>query len=187
MAVKSKTPAKKRKKDPFLSKTKPQQRVALAKDALKWLKDDLIKAETGTVCELDFDDAPRGDQVQPYLIKAIKNKDLNCDVCLRGALLLAAVFRNNHFTCDELEWSSGMYSPTNRVDQRLNKHFSRDQIALMEGAFEGSISPSAHKRLRSAKNREAVLDFCLKYNSDHERMVAILKNLIKNKGTFKLF
>lgn len=148
--------------------TKAEKRVAVAKDALKQLHTEKYLAETGTYIGCNIDDTLgsdwRPDQAQKEL-KTMKP----CSVCARGALLLSAVRKFNEATVSDVlqtkEWPSADL-------------FGWEQLSLIEAAFElweengGKPMPKAFA-------------FGNKFTNDHDRLVAILKNVIKNNGTFK--
>jgi len=164
--------------------SKAEQRVAVAKDALKQLQYEKYTATKGVyigheletrVCKWvdGYDDAELSnakEQLQPLLIK---DKGL-CKVCAKGALFLSAVRKFNKATVGD------MSDENFKVAENI---FGSTNFDLIEAAFE----KWDYLRGNSTWNIPS-LDaeaFGHKYDNDHDRLVAILKNIIKNNGTFK--
>jgi hypothetical protein len=145
---------------------KAQERVLIAKDALKWVKAGVLTPMAGDyiVPENDLDPYDYGmDKVQ--LRDIVLGK---CQVCMKGALFLAKAVRYNNVLASQLDLAQCS------MDTPMNEHFSPVQLSLIESAFEGW------------DHVEGCEEFNSRYPDDSDRMIAILKNIIKNKGTFIL-
>lgn len=167
--------------------TKPEKRVALAKDVLKLTKQDNIKFSSKylkleTVDELIDDDWKK---------QVSKNKDKikSCTVCAKGALFVANVFRNNHCTFNQLDNFCG-------DDKRLQNLFGNLQYDMIETAFEGRVYNDESEKLeiitvtyhsiirKITELGKKCIDFTKGCKSSKERLEKIMKNIIKNNGTF---
>lgn len=149
-----------------------QRRVMIAEDALQQLKIGKFVATPGTyvnACDL-ADEAGITDDVQLNTLLHNPTLKSSCDVCARGALLLSAVRYRNDCTIDDC----GTTSEDSHV-----REFGTEQYGIEE-AFEEYDSENT--------NGEGWAD---KFLSKKERgnattrLELILKNIIRNKGTFK--
>lgn len=146
----------------FESLSPSAQRVAIAKDALAQLNASTYRA-AHTYCDLKKTvpaDVPLHESLRSIP---------RCYVCARGALFLSAVRKSNNFTpdYDTSHISDDEFAP---VEDRF---FTRKQCDLIEAVYEGfpNMTPSGS-------------DFHDHYSNDNERLAAILRNIIKNNGTF---
>jgi hypothetical protein len=153
----------------FDSMTPAQRRVAIAKDALSIIRLKNIKVKQGFYLESKFlDNMCRKDDTAVCDIDSMLKS--NCKVCARGALLLSSVKIFNSASYGDLSTCG-----SNNDDNVAFESFSKEQLLLIEWVFEGWY----HKDDRIHKWKE-------KYPVPHDRLVAILKNIIRNKGTFKI-
>ncbi len=191
-----------------MKKTKQQRRLEVLKDALKQLRAKKIIANTGSVFnslnyELDEScDANPDTDAQEIIKKLLKTeKKPICKVCARGALLISTIHKENNFKIDHLFSTEGSFDENYNENQRLLKLFSKEQLCLMENAFEvediGDINyynPSWNSKgdfyginYEHLSDKKALLSvsFGKKYKKPNDRLEAILKNAIKNNGLFK--
>jgi hypothetical protein len=169
-------------KTPFSKLSKSEKRIVILKDALKHLRAERIHADGGFVMRVDDTNYTELQSCDlQSLIKARK-----CTVCQRGALLFAMVYRSDNFIVDLTKTKlgsngsfGGYHGDDKLIDPFLEKLFSVDQLKLMETAFEGSYW---HFGLGSSDSARA---FGGRFHNNQDRMEAILKNAIKNKGIFK--
>ena len=143
--------------------TKAKQRVLIAKDALKWEAAGALRpSETrGYVYPVK--------SPWPYEDDYKQARDVNigpCHVCALGGLFVAKAVRYNAVTIRQLTWGHG-----GAATECLEDHFSIEQLELIEGCYE--IWPwRSEDALRWGRfNRP-------------ERFRRIMKNIIRNKGTF---
>ncbi len=147
--------------------SKAEKRVVIVKDALKQLEEGKYTAQRGSYffTDLDMYDFARDygvkidDSAQPFMDEIQEG----CEVCVMGSLLLSHIRLNNKVSIKQLHNVS-----SDGIIHDLRNSFTKTQLKLMEAAFEGYSGFS-----------EAG------YNTDKECLIAILKNVIKNKGTFK--
>lgn len=162
------------KNKPTKRLTITEKRVVVAKDALKQLKAERFVAQIGHYLGMDITQAleeveDRTCQAQPYL------KDAKvCTVCAKGALLLSAIRKFNKATIRDV---------LNEDMSKPEKLFGEHNLDNMEAAFEtwDCFSGSRYGQPVPVK----VEQFGHNYDNAHDRLVAILKNVIKNNGTFK--
>jgi hypothetical protein len=195
--------AKKNKR--FKAMTKPEQRVAIAKDVIAQIKLKRIKALplTYLVTNPTDDSDIRGDQIlcgvadDTELQSVFKEKITSCNCCAKGAIFLAAVERFNNLP---INWKTrpfmhgGGYFSGELVTKHLGEYFSAEQLNMIEGAFEGFYL--GHNRT----TREKIYKYATKHGCDvlgdrdenfqyetaEDRLLAIMKNIVRNKGTFKV-
>jgi len=163
-------------------KTKAQLRIEIAKDVLKHIKANKIIAETGTYFEPKIKAEYKGKQLQEVLPK-IKE----CTVCALGGLFYSYVGKHNNFQIDQEGLSETEFNDYEMRD--LMSMFSKHQLYLIECAFEGkdirnrchynsNIAPSTRRNAQYYKDTNEI-------NDDEEALIHIMKNIIRNKGTFK--
>lgn len=153
-----------------------QRRVMIAEDALAQLKIGKYVATPGTYVdagELSVE-AKLEDEVQLNTLLHDQTLKSSCNVCARGALLLSAVRHRN----DCLIGTDGITS-----DESWVKEFQGQQEEI-EAAFENYA-------FSDRPNLEEGNEWCKKFLTKKERadetkrLELILKNIIRNKGTFK--
>jgi hypothetical protein len=148
--------------------TRAQERILIAKDALKWVKagalipmHNVYVGASKSILSTDFDR-----QLRDVVLG-------ECKVCIKGALFLAKAVRFDHVLAREL-CEAGHSS-----DSPLNEHFDEGQLDLLERTFEGWSEWGTNED-------EDIKKFAKRYPKTKDRLVAILENIIKNQGTFKL-
>lgn len=127
-----------------------------------------------------------------------------CECCALGAMFMGCTLNNNKTTAgdlDEVEYVLGNYvenrETTGPLANGLNKFFSFEQLKLIEQAFEGGDGafdidlyrhPKTGEHLddpRTPSAKEAkLLAWEKKYPNAKKRLVAIMKNIVDNNGTF---
>lgn len=182
----------------FKKLTKSQQRVAVAKDALKQIKIGRyyidpysVFTSPGIGTMLRKGEVSYEDELQKVLVKYFKKSKKNtCEVCQRGALLTSLVRLDNNFLVNQRELG-GMFSVYSTTDKRLMKVFEAEQLELVEQVL---MNPKGHKafwlKYLPKVNREVFLEEyatgCKITHKQSEKIaVAILKNMVRNNGTFK--
>lgn len=172
----------------FLAASPAEKRVMIARDALKQLKLGKIIAKRGKFVEGLFrmgDKNPENMELQKVL------PDINCKVCGLGSLFVSQVrfIDNCKLTDTDIEY--GYLEMEDRLKQ--TKYFSKEQKVLIEVAFEGgggyyqdddyADEYNVNKYL-SKKKINSAIKFYNTYDGAEERLIAILKNIIKNGGEF---
>ena len=134
--------------------SKAKQRVLIAKDALEWEAAGALIAAQGQYV------APLLAPIDGSLWQQARDTFIGkCQVCALGALLVAKAVRYDNVTREAL---------LGQNTQALREHFDEDQLTLIESAFEGW-------------NDESWFDA---YPDESARFRAIMRNIIRHKGTF---
>lgn len=115
-----------------------------------------------------------------------------CSACAIGAMFVCAVDRPQFKVrledgLDEVhDWSNLNDIRHASMTDALRKYFEADQLALIETAFECRMSRKGSYFAKSLSDQQfkRAQKFGRKYKPK-ERMTAIMKNIVKNAGTFK--
>lgn len=158
--------------------TRAKMRVAIAKDVVKQIKAEMydmnFPAYIGTNCTITKDSA----------------QNLKCRTCAIGAAIVSGIRLFN-----KVQAKSGLY-PIDAA-QLIKTWFPLKQAALIELAFQGSIKGlSGGDVLKINKDVipkafQKAIDFYFKYPNNFDldcapkRALALFRNIIRNKGTFK--
>jgi len=171
------------------------KRIAIAEDILKQIKAKQYNIESGTwlnINPVDMEEnlknTTKAEMLQNVLLGGkhaviMEAPPAKCTCCAVGAACASAI---RLFNQDSLRGSPkygyeiARYSEGIKI---LNKYFPLAQVDLMEAAFE-MRTDTHHKHANQADIDDAV-KFGEEYNYDTDRLVAICKNIIKNKGNFK--
>jgi hypothetical protein len=195
----------------FSAATAAEKRVLVAKDVIAQIKLKRIEAVSGAWVNptryAAFD--PDGPNVtnDGNVANRSAQKDLlsgatgTCSCCALGAMFVSCTLFNNQTTAldlHQIQWSLGdMIEADEKLSNGLNKFFSAQQLRLIEQAFEGGHGQftedvdagdeeSDNPADRAAvKLSQRLLSWEDKYRNDEDRLIAIMKNIIKNNGTFK--
>ncbi len=163
------------------------KRVLVAKDVIKLLKGDKFTAATGHFMSLgndvDYADSEREESMQKTgLREAFLGNHVECSGCALGGLMLSCTLYNNKYTYGELSDTGGdlgaWVKNERPIKNGLNKIFSRDQLKLIEQSFEGGTG-----YFTGGAPYEAEV-FYGNYDDDKKRLLAIMENIVRNKGTF---
>lgn len=190
--------------------TKVEMRVAVAKDVIKMVKDGQITAERGSYFESNFQLHPIGrlkrffkniffnrmmERAEGDLLASASLKDAipsmlseaSCQVCARGAAFLAYVKRFNKVKIGQFFDSDGNVNDDKSriISKRKSRElFGAKNVQFIEVAFEGDPRRCPSNRLRMAEKVRAV-QFYEAIPGGDDRLIAIMKNIIANEGTFK--
>lgn len=183
--------------------TKAEMRVAVCKDVLARIRAKKIGVKHGRYLQL------KGGQMLAELMGDNKSCDLQelvpvmkCNVCAKGALFLSAV--DKYDDCELRRENSAIYGDSITVNNihsynnsieydamqpTLNKLFSEAQLTMIEEAFEAKRPNYVYVNYLDGAvpppNVKAAYEWGLKQPRGEARMVAIMKNVIKNGGEFK--
>lgn len=170
-----------------------KRRMAIAEDVLASLEVEAIRANTGSFVRLDLDtlnSVEAGQQLQPTFL----NPELSCSVCALGACFVSAVKLGNDFCVTEDHIDNNQL-PFSDINDTLSKYFSAAQMQLIEIAFEegrGWWKLDSHKLVVTEGQFRAAQRFGSNayasgnyYYGPTNKLKAIMKNIIDNKGTFK--
>lgn len=159
-----------------------EKRVEVAKDLIERIKIGQLFPETGRFTKF----------IKKYEnnVKTLLNSDSEtvCEVCAKGGLLMSYIGRVNQVDRESL----GIFS--NDSDsfehRKLAEIFSYEQLSLIEFAFEGEkflyLNESGEIIHIDLENSIKAQNFYEKYDDPSKRLLLIARNIIRNKGTFKL-
>ena len=169
--------------------TKAEIRIAIAKDVIAQIKAKKYKPTQGTWV------ADENQSYDQWLydnaldckvdVRDYTNNIKKCNVCALGSLFVSAVNKYNNVygtywsvSAEEVFNIDNEYS-----ESPLLRYFTLNQLQLIEFTFERGLGviglEDDHPMVEKANT------FFLKYSKSKDRLVAIMKNIIKNKGTFK--
>lgn len=186
-----------------------EKRVAIAKDVLLRLSTKAIRAESSYL-KLETKDGRDGWDVKLGRAPEIEDQQLNtaisegkiiCRVCADGALFLSHVMFSNHLTVKQATDIVSFH----QVQNRLQEIFSRDQLLMIETAFEGraihdeevSIIVEAPEEF-DAEMDEVISELTLtplgdklvlwrdQFDEAEDAMRAIMENIIQHEGEFTI-
>lgn len=170
---------------------KAKLRVRVAKDVLQTLKGNMmVRRGTGYLFINNSEFQKIKEKISNRSSKKIagKIKNQNCTVCALGACFLSLVSLDNEFNFDQdmdlstkIGWENSQAPLSKSLFKRLLKVFSLIQLFMIEAAFETyHIKQNTRAILKATR-------FCENLYSFHPPIVleAIMKNIIKNEGTFK--
>jgi hypothetical protein len=164
----------------FAALSPEQQRVAIAIDTIQQLWLGVFRATSGTYLELT---SPETFKVNQELQEVLTAEGIICEVCARGAIFASAVRKSNAaMVCSYDAGNTTLeMGPSIPIFSRKElAFFSRDQLELMEGAFEmwekeGTLDDDLAR---------AATRFGRYFFDEDERLMAIMQNVIDNNGTF---
>lgn len=183
---------------------KNEKAVLVAKDVLKQIKLKKYIPNAGSYIK-------RSDDYDSLKALGLKKKDdvrnnfdkiPPCRVCALGSMLLSCTNLGNRLTFSDVDIITGSKIDSldkPKIKKLFNSIFDAYQLLLIENAFEKpSVSSDRYAKdilglKLSNEDFDKCLNFYYKYNTGYnydysasERMVAICKNIIKNKGRFVL-
>lgn len=177
---------------PFDKLSKTQQRIILAKDVILQVKAKVANAVEGQYFDVDdYGDHDFAYEKNNEFREIVS--DVKCEVCAKGALFLSHIVRTNKFSILQSLQQQGHDSIINR----LAEIFTKNQLDLIETAFEKEVIEDKNRTLSYPDSRDKFADVILtdiakaavkfgkKYRSENNRLIAIMQNIIDNNGTFK--
>lgn len=160
------------KNEQFAAMTPAEKRVNLAQDVIMQLNAELITAEQGTYLSLH------------------EENSLKCDACALGSLFICSVTKPElALDIDDLVDMGDRES----MQDHLEGIFDHAQLDMIETAFEMDPYMSYPEDLdlydESAVTAfddlvDKTIEFGRKYDDDKARLIAIMENVVANKGTF---
>lgn len=165
--------------------TPAEQRVAIAKDVIKQIKEQKLIVRCGRYAALlHAFDLPNGPVVGgKFSQQTLLREDVRCEVCAVGAAIVSGLRLFNGASFDII------WSPDGEGAADKAHWFSRSQTALIERAFEKKaaciIANCLPDCAPTGELLERVLAFKRRYRSPRKRVLAIYRNIIRNNGEFK--
>ena len=165
--------------------TKPEKRVLIAKDVIKLIKAKKIVIQGGRYFQVGSRGRYIGKQLKDILPKIPK-----CQVCALGGLFYSYVSKYNNYEIDD----EGLININEKDDEMrglLNDIFSKNQLYLIECAFEQSDIEANCRWKYSFDTITRAEEYRDKHNlsgykDDDKALIHIMKNIISNKGLFKV-
>lgn len=164
------------------------QRVRIARDVIAQLRDGSINALPGNY--LSFPNPVAWDSAQRSngQVHIALDDQHGCHVCALGATFVCAVKRANglpfsQFSAHRFEVNKTRLS----IHSYLQHWFSLEQLGLIECSFERDARwamPETPLDLIDRALKFSNLRSWVTYSSGSELMVAIMKNIISNRGEF---
>lgn len=174
----------------FKKLSKAKQRIEIAKDVIVQLKNKTYFAETGTYVGAELTEGAEQmfgicyvDELNTQTNLAMKMGMINCDVCAKGALVMSHIMKTNDCETNELD----SLDDSSTIVERLHGVFEENQLHLIETAFECDERFIYENDVTEFDEEEITraVKFGERYSNETNRLIAICKNIIKNKGTFK--
>ena len=165
--------------------TKPEKRVLIAKDVIKLIKAKKIVIQGGRYFQVGSRGRYIGKQLKDVLPKIPK-----CQVCALGGLFYSYVLKYNNYEIDD----DGLININEKDDEMrglLKDIFSIAQLHLIECAFEQSdieancrckYSFNTIIRAETYRNKHNIE----RPNDADKALIHIMKNIISNKGVFRV-
>lgn len=180
-----------------MTATQRRKAVEVARDVLLQLRLKRIEANSGTY--LIVHGALNRNSQESFQKTFAKNESVTCTVCAIGACYISYINRFNRVTNTQA-CAAGVTSMLGT----LTEVFSYDQLRLMEAVFESgfvgdepqwfhalvneyydsdceSVGTPAHERITTL-----IEEFYNRYPDDDKRLRAIMINVIRNNGEFRL-
>ncbi len=168
--------------DLFNRLSPPERRVEIAKDVIKSLKLKKIRAKTGRFASLKHTQPNACDSTN--MLEVFEST--RCDCCARGAMFVSAVRKFDNVTAKDV--GTGNVWVGEITDYNFKHiedgYWDAKQIQMIETAFESEAS-YVLSDLLSDEEISVCKKFKKRYKTPEKRMIGIMRNIIKNKGTFK--
>lgn len=170
----------------FNSLPKAEQRVLIAKDVIAQINIGKYKANTGNyIQDLKVSNSILNKDARKHI-----NEIKSCEVCALGGCLISAVKFKNTLTVNQLkdlhDVLNDRISPQGKL---ITSVFTKKQLQMIETAFEKGFSLWADAinddNYLTGDVYDKCTEFGYKYDKDKDRLLAIMKNIVTNKGTFK--
>lgn len=169
------------KKKTWSKMTASEKRVALAEDVIKHVRAEFMIVESGTYAAMDYYKSRGHEELGAR--EFLKENKNSCTVCAKGALMCANILERNE--CSVGDFDAGNLT----IKSRLRGIFGSGQLDLIECCFEQSVQYDEANILWTETGRSKLAERAIKmggrYTTDKGRLVGIMKNIIKNNGTFK--
>ena len=170
----------------FLKMTPAKQRVQIAKDVIAALKAKRLEAEHQTYLQVGgYITENRILENESDSFKDTLKTIPTCTVCAKGAIFTCTVARKNKVTNEQ---AMSQNWDCDSLSKSLKGTFSAHQLRLIETEFEDDDIDGfgdAIARIAGAREIRPVMELHELFNNAEDRMIAIMKNIIANKGTFK--
>ena len=170
----------KRRNAAFKNATNEERRVMVAKDVIKRIQSRQYRPKTKSFVRIDADNIS---SMQELILDGFK-----CEVCALGALACSAASFWNSASAYDVSRIGEQIKRRMRAAAKLNKIFSNEELRAIETAFERgkgyfyANAPSYEQQARVQSSPEAA--WGKKIRGDSDRLLAMMRNIVKNKGKF---
>lgn len=163
--------------------TRAERRIAVAKDVIKQLKLGTVIAEddVGYIDKKREEVLGELDDFREWL-KTLFSSGKSCNVCALGSLVISKALKFDAIKTDDI-MRDGHYTTRSTCELALYDIFTLKQLDDIENAFEGWDNLYAYNNGSTINYRYA--NWPDYYPNPSERIIAIMKNIIRNNGTFK--
>lgn len=185
----------------FEKMTRTEKRLTIARDVIDCLSGRgpiRFVAAANYYFKGTHIDGVRNDQLQDKLLELPQ-----CSGCAKSALLVCAVLRHNDYTLDQATpaWQAGVqrgqwvaasqrtkrqrdvlsHVHSDDMDPYMADFFDANQWDLIEAVFEKLAPITWEYDPKRRWNQYPIASI----KSAHDRMIAIMENIIRNQGTFR--
>lgn len=116
-----------KKKIPFEELSLQEQKIRIVEDAIAQIHENIIVPKKGTY--VAFDKVIKPDDS----LKELVNKGYKCEACAKGTLLISCISIVNDV------YGRDTYERDGFIKEKLDKWFSKEELDLIETAFEGYV------------------------------------------------
>jgi len=165
----------------FKSSRKAEKRVLIAQDVIAMVKAGKREPKMGYYVKIrNRENFEPNESVQKI------NDEIECHCCALGACLLSTIKFINSVELWELSY---LEANSKNMWGLLKPIFTSKQMLLIEYAFEirkhgDRVGEKTFKKYLTEKEVELSIKFGERYESENDRLIAIMENIINNKGTF---
>ena len=174
--------------------TKTELRIKIANDVIASIRAERYNARNGDYTPAKISDAfcvaAYGADGDPKDVCNVISKSHKCGVCAVGALMLSTMRKDSKRLADLVgQQDSGPIDDINDGIAYLSDIFNNNNLHMMEFAFEfggGYVQLDDLNLTRlSTADRIGLALFGVCYKDSNDRLVAIMKNVVRNNGTFR--
>lgn len=177
----------------FEGKTNAEKRVLIAKDVLQQIRKGFFVPERkgfvniNTLGGTTLYSPLSGSEEEQNVRELLMAGSTGCECCALGGLMLSCtLFNNKTMTSDsDLFYIGDGINAGHTFSNGLTEIFDRCQLELIENAYELGRGYFKYFVCKSSDmERNKAIKFGQKYVEPKDRLRAIMKNIIKNKGDF---
>lgn len=169
----------------FKTASKAEKRVLIAKDVIAQINSKRFIPKSGTWTSFTNLWTDNDNSLRETILS---DSSIKCECCALGSIMASCTLFNNKYTNRDTidrDWQDTGYEIEygNRFKNGLTNIFSKSQLRLIEIAFESADGYFYNPK--TSQERKASLMFKSTMSAKN-RLISIMENIVKNKGTFKL-
>ena len=164
-----------------------EKRITIAKDVIVRINAKNLVAKRGSFLNVRSYSGDAGDSVSfkdllntELSDEEISDNDQSCRVCAKGSLFCSIIGRVNKVTIDQVRNEPFGNNFDDIGHQKLAEYFSKEQIDLIECAFEDT----SYLSIVNEEAAQEAYEFGAKYTNPTDRLIGICENIIAHQGTF---